>query len=196
MTRSGPWSVKGVDGDARDVAREAALREGLTIGTWVDRAIRARTGDRAINPTLENPASSLPDRNLDHPKFPAPVGFASDDAPEPIATAELPVAENTLIQGLSDDHLHLQKLTKADGSIDLFASTPRLEERDRTLPRPALAAIAVIFVGGLGVWAYVTIGPDGSTSSPNQVASASNPSDENTSTRNSAKAGKPNSEPA
>ena len=42
MARSSPWSVKGVDQDARQVAREAAKRHGLTIGEWVDRAIKTR----------------------------------------------------------------------------------------------------------------------------------------------------------
>ncbi len=51
MARSSPWSVKGVDQDARQIAREAAKRHGLTIGAWVDRAIKARA---------ESPASSAP----------------------------------------------------------------------------------------------------------------------------------------
>ena len=42
MARSSPWSVKGVDHDARQVAREAAKRHGITIGEWVDRAIKTR----------------------------------------------------------------------------------------------------------------------------------------------------------
>jgi hypothetical protein len=189
MTRPGPWSVKGVDDDARKIAREAASREGLTVGTWIDRAIRARTGDQTINQALENSESSLPDQNLDHPVHPAPTEFAGDYAPEPIAAPELPVAEETFIEGSSDDRLHLQKLTKADGDIDLFPSTPRPEEQNRSLPRLALTAILFLVIGGLGAWVYLTIEPGGSTPSPNQVASASSPSDEKRPTKAAAEAG-------
>jgi len=38
--RNMPWSLKGVSLEARDAARAAAQREGLTIGAWLDRAIR------------------------------------------------------------------------------------------------------------------------------------------------------------
>ena len=39
-----PWSVKGVDDDARDLARNAAQAAGLTLGAWIDRAIKKSTG--------------------------------------------------------------------------------------------------------------------------------------------------------
>ena len=44
MNRTPPWSVKGVGDDARDIARKAAQAEGLTLGAWIDRAIRKSTG--------------------------------------------------------------------------------------------------------------------------------------------------------
>src|SRR5215471_10216452 len=34
-----PWHVKGIHPDARDVAREAARRSGVTIGTWLNSLI-------------------------------------------------------------------------------------------------------------------------------------------------------------
>lgn len=39
-----PWSVKGVDDDARELARNAAQAAGLTLGAWIDRAIKISTG--------------------------------------------------------------------------------------------------------------------------------------------------------
>lgn len=39
MAKLKSWSVKGVDGNTRDLAREAAQASGMTIGTWIDRAI-------------------------------------------------------------------------------------------------------------------------------------------------------------
>ncbi len=44
MNRITPWSVKGVDDDAREMARKAAQAEGMTLGAWIDRAIRKSTG--------------------------------------------------------------------------------------------------------------------------------------------------------
>src|SRR5690606_40167435 len=35
------WSVKGVDQATRDIARRASQAAGLTIGEWIDQAIRA-----------------------------------------------------------------------------------------------------------------------------------------------------------
>ncbi|MBM3560129.1 MAG: hypothetical protein FJX53_09715, partial [Alphaproteobacteria bacterium] len=35
-----PWSIKGVSDDSREAARAAAEAEGLTVGAWLDLAIR------------------------------------------------------------------------------------------------------------------------------------------------------------
>ena len=53
MARSSPWSVKGVDQDARQVAREAAKRHGITIGEWVDRAIKTRADNSKLGTPVE-----------------------------------------------------------------------------------------------------------------------------------------------
>ena len=47
MAKVTPWSVKGIDDDARRIAREAAQASGLTIGKWIDRAILQSTGPAA-----------------------------------------------------------------------------------------------------------------------------------------------------
>ncbi|PPQ34193.1 hypothetical protein CCR94_00035, partial [Rhodoblastus sphagnicola] len=39
MSKAVPWSIKGVDFDARDAAKEAARRDGLSLGEWLNRAI-------------------------------------------------------------------------------------------------------------------------------------------------------------
>lgn len=36
-----PWSIRGVHPEVRNAALAAAKREGLTIGEWLDRAIRS-----------------------------------------------------------------------------------------------------------------------------------------------------------
>ncbi len=39
MTAGAPWSVKGIDPTAREVAKDLAARAGLTLGEWLNRAI-------------------------------------------------------------------------------------------------------------------------------------------------------------
>ncbi|MSO80986.1 MAG: peptidoglycan-binding protein [Alphaproteobacteria bacterium] len=42
--RKTPWSIKGVADDAREGARAAAEAGGLTVGAWLDLAIRNAAG--------------------------------------------------------------------------------------------------------------------------------------------------------
>ncbi|HYG28479.1 MAG TPA: Localization factor PodJS, partial [Caulobacteraceae bacterium] len=46
MTAPAPWSVKGIDPKAREVAKELARREGLTLGEWLNRMIVEQEGER------------------------------------------------------------------------------------------------------------------------------------------------------
>ena len=39
MTAAGPWSVKGIDPKAREVAKDLARRSGLTLGEWLNQMI-------------------------------------------------------------------------------------------------------------------------------------------------------------
>src|SRR6185437_4225566 len=39
MTAAAPWSVKGIDPKAREVAKELARRSGMTLGEWLNRII-------------------------------------------------------------------------------------------------------------------------------------------------------------
>ena len=52
MKPLGPWSVKGVDDDARELARIAAAAAGLTLGAWIDRAIKKSTGLEPATPNF------------------------------------------------------------------------------------------------------------------------------------------------
>jgi localization factor PodJL len=45
MAKSKSWSVKGIDGETRDLARDASQAAGMTIGAWIDQAIlKAKSG--------------------------------------------------------------------------------------------------------------------------------------------------------
>lgn len=39
MKSNAPWSVKGIERDARETAKEAAKREGMTVGEWLNQVI-------------------------------------------------------------------------------------------------------------------------------------------------------------
>ena len=60
MSGDALWSVKGIDPRARDAAREAARREGLSLGDWLNKVILV-DGD-------DNP------RGGDHPPYPESDG--------------------------------------------------------------------------------------------------------------------------
>ena len=39
-----PWSVKGIDPKAREIAKDLARRQGLTLGDWLNRMIEDSAG--------------------------------------------------------------------------------------------------------------------------------------------------------
>ncbi len=48
MKSNAPWSVKGIERDARETAKEAARREGMTVGEWLSQVIQS-AGDPATS---------------------------------------------------------------------------------------------------------------------------------------------------
>src|SRR5215468_6712417 len=73
-----PWHVKGVHPDARDVAREAARRSGVSVGTWLN-ALIITAADQEVPPGK--------------PEAAVPHGAGPADIPRPAATPS------------ADDHL-------------------------------------------------------------------------------------------
>lgn len=45
MNKAAPWSIKGIGFDTREAAREAAQREGMSVGEWLNEVIAERAGD-------------------------------------------------------------------------------------------------------------------------------------------------------
>src|SRR5688500_15204252 len=101
MAASVPWSVSAVDPEAWATARDAARRSGLSVGEWLESAIRdsAHETVRVQRPPSQGPSRAIEQRledlaeRLDHfaqrPEQPAPPGrgnqselalFASIDA--------------------------------------------------------------------------------------------------------------------
>jgi localization factor PodJL len=57
MAQSLPWSVKGIDADTREAAREAAHRAGMSVSDWLEHVIREEANKRADDETTARTAS-------------------------------------------------------------------------------------------------------------------------------------------
>jgi localization factor PodJL len=65
MTAGAPWSVKGIDPKAREVAKDLARRSGMTLGEWLNQVIledEAPVEDAPRYPTFGRQASPPPRR--------------------------------------------------------------------------------------------------------------------------------------
>ena len=84
MAKAKSWSVKGIDGETRDMARDAAQAAGLPIGAWIDRAIlRARDGDIAGMAATETPRDAPTEKPADAAAPPPPA-----ESPPPAALGD------------------------------------------------------------------------------------------------------------
>ena len=45
-----PWSVKGIEPDAREAAKQAARRSGMTLGEWLNSTIKDTADSKAVSP--------------------------------------------------------------------------------------------------------------------------------------------------
>src|SRR6185436_3312459 len=88
MAAAAPWSVKGIDPKAREVAKDLARRAGMTLGEWLNRAIleddvpeevtsEAHFSTRLQRPVFDNARGYMPN----------PVGLPRSG--EPIVHGEL-----------------------------------------------------------------------------------------------------------
>ncbi|MEO1252737.1 MAG: hypothetical protein AAFW81_10370 [Pseudomonadota bacterium] len=53
MKSNAPWSVKGIERDARETAKEAAKREGMTVGEWLNQMIYTAGDPEASDGEIE-----------------------------------------------------------------------------------------------------------------------------------------------
>lgn len=77
-TAAGPWSVKGIDPKAREIAKDLARRSGLTLGEWLNQMIvETGEGEAAPPPPAAAPADRFPaDRAPADPWAEPPASFA------------------------------------------------------------------------------------------------------------------------
>ncbi|ATC31447.1 Localization factor PodJS [Caulobacter vibrioides] len=102
MTAASPWSVKGIDPKAREVAKDLARRSGMTLGEWLNRMIIEGDGQTA-EPRLAG--DEVPNR--------AYLEIVKEDAPPRIEIAEHPADEVGRV-ALALDRL-TQRIEAAEG---------------------------------------------------------------------------------
>ena len=82
MTAASPWSVKGIDPKAREVAKDLARRSGMTLGEWLNRMIIEGDGQ----PGDQRAGDETPTNR-------AYLEIVKDDAPPRIEIAQHPADE-------------------------------------------------------------------------------------------------------
>jgi localization factor PodJL len=85
-----PWSVKGIDPKAREIAKDLARRQGLTLGDWLNRMIEDSAGGG------EAPATAAPAPVAPPEAPPVSLAPAAPEEPPPIASEELDRLRRTL----------------------------------------------------------------------------------------------------
>lgn len=97
MAKSKSWSVKGIDGETRDLARDSARAAGMTIGAWIDQAVlKAKHGalpefavaDAAPMPLADTDADNTSPALTETPAPQPPVPDAPEPAPDTQAEPE------------------------------------------------------------------------------------------------------------
>src|SRR5947209_18172630 len=59
MNKAVPWSIKGVDFDAREAAQAAARRSGLSVGEWLNSVIAERAAEQQVAPDEHDTGARL-----------------------------------------------------------------------------------------------------------------------------------------
>lgn len=126
MTSNAPWSVKGIDRDARETAKAAAQREGMTLGEWLNQMIYV-AGDPNANPPPANDGDGLKARD---------IAMAFEHLTRRVAGAEAKSADaiDSLARSLGGVVERLQRMERARNPGE---SPPDLLERLETLEAKA-----------------------------------------------------------
>ena len=126
MTSNVPWSVKGIERDARETAKAAAQREGMTLGEWLNQMIYA-AGDPNAAPPAANDVDGLKARD---------IATAFEHLTRRIAGAEARSADSveSLARSLGGVVERLQRMERARNPGE---TPPDLLERVETLEAKA-----------------------------------------------------------
>jgi len=137
MTAPAPWSVKGIDPRAREVAKELARREGLTLGEWLNRMIVEQDGNAAeAQPEPGRFARAEPDDPIPlEPSVRGLLGRVERSEREQIAVA---ARFEGLAEELRNDQMRLaERLRRMEQSGEGYGSTEALRALEQTVGRLA-----------------------------------------------------------
>ncbi len=125
-----PWSVKGIEPEAREAAKQAAHRAGVTLGAWLNQIILEAGTDEVGRPGAE-PRSGQPQNPFGQSVF-------SQPAPQPLASATqidmAPVAEamREIVQRVeSSERRTVDLARRLEQSVGQLAE--RLEHSERAM---------------------------------------------------------------
>ena len=71
-----PWSVKGIDDETRDIARQSAKNDQVTIGAWINKAILSHNTEKQGSAKKDTLQTKI--INTDRPVTPSSNEFLSD----------------------------------------------------------------------------------------------------------------------
>ncbi|MCC6947329.1 MAG: SEL1-like repeat protein [Bradyrhizobiaceae bacterium] len=150
MTGSVPWSVNAVDPEAWANARDAARREGLSVGEWLEATIRDAAGqqERGARRGSRGPSADVFERRLDD--IADRLDLAARRASEPASAPRAARSDSALhhsIDGLTERIERLAREVSAGdrhGPSEIRTAIQRLEDRiDDLATRERLASASV-----------------------------------------------------
>jgi localization factor PodJL len=135
MPAPAPWSVKGIDPRAREVAKELARREGLTLGEWLNKMIVEQEGGEA-EPEAGRYARAEPDDPIPlEPSVRGLLGRVERGEREQIAVA---ARFEGLAEELRHDQMRLaERIRRMEQSGEGYGSTEALRSLEQTVSRLA-----------------------------------------------------------
>ena len=118
-----PWSVKGVDPEAREAAKLAARKSGITVGAWLSQTIRAAANKELKHDAVPTaPGVSPPHRAFD-PSAPPDADAAHEhDREVPSEAGHAPPAPT--IQAIFENLQNLAERIEAAESKSMEAVLP------------------------------------------------------------------------
>lgn len=156
MSAGAPWSVKGIDPKAREIAKDLARRSGMTLGEWLNQVILEDEAAATAEPAPRYPAfgrqSLPPQRRFEAPKRPIEDAFRVTDALDRLS-ARIEAAEQrstAAIDGIEQavaelmarmegaEHDQNAVVSRFEGAVDgLRAEQARSGERLRRIEQEA-----------------------------------------------------------
>ena len=143
MNRATPWTIQSVDPDMRDAARDAALREGITLNQWLHQTIEDHAVENGLDPAMldhEERAAAITQRLARVTEHEAPRLFAVEAAMKRQAPQGATQTTNKVDDMLKDLAARLGDNTRHAGAKQPTQSTPwtQAPTRERQANQSAL----------------------------------------------------------